>query len=119
MTTRRPISELVKKLFVQFSIKTVATEDEVAEFIQDWLDEDNASYILKENEKYFVCKLDSVHNPSVLAQGKGFSFLKKGDLFDFSPEDFYRAHGQGRVYQATSDFKNGRICANERYNPEI
>lgn len=90
--------------------------------INNLLERKMSDHVFRENKDYYTCKLSSTNanypNP-VLEQGRGFSFLKKGDAFDCSLEGFHRAKGQGRLYQATSDFKNGYICADEKYNPEI
>lgn len=134
MTTRRPLSKLAHDILNQLGSLIVVnpdmrttpsfastTEKILAEFIQDWLDEDQAEFVLKENTKYYVCKLSStnVHVKKVVKRMRGFSELKRGDAFGFSLEGFHRADGESRIYQAASDFKNGRICADERYNPEI
>lgn len=76
---------------------------------------------LKNDPKYFVCVLSSssVHTCEVIKQFRGFDKLKKGDPFDFSEIAYYDALGQGRIWQATADFKDGYIQCEERYNPEI
>ena len=75
------------------------------------------------NPKYYVCKLSSssVHTARVVKKMRGFNDLKKGDPFDFSTTAFWDAEGQGRIWQATSDYnkKGEYIEAEETYNPEI
>lgn len=77
----------------------------------------------KNNTDYFVCVLSStnIHCNKVVTKLRGFNLLKKGDAFDFSLTAFYKAEGQGRVYQAISDYDwaNKTIECREAYNPEI
>lgn len=134
MTTRRPIKQLAAAILKQLNPTIVVNpamvttpsyaenaEKILAEFIQDWLDEDQAALVIKEDTSYYVVKFDhtNIHCQRSVAYYLGFSFLKKGDAFDFSKESFARAGSGGSRYVATSDFKNGRICANVTYDPEI
>jgi hypothetical protein len=82
--------------------------------------------ILIDDPKYYVSLLysGSIHCHEILKYMRGFSKLKKGDYFDFA-HDKNESYGFGRIYVATSDYyitpntKQGRIQAEETYNPEI
>lgn len=121
MTTRRPLVHLAVIVMKYLASHKSATSKDVADIIQDWFDEDMADLVIKENTDYYVVKFSTinVHCQKEVSRHRGFSFLKKGDAFDYSKTSYHEAANGGSRYQASSDFRNGRICADQTYDPEI